>query len=887
MKTYRRSSSVRTFSYLVLPAAVFLMLVPSSKQEAAPPRVTITEFSDFQCPYCKQAATAVEQVRKAYGEKVEFVFKQMPLPMHQHALRAAQASVCAQRQSKFWEYHDRLFAVSDLSDESLNRIAWEVGLNNTDFNQCLQSQASRAVVEKDMAEAQRLGVNGTPTFFVEGTAVRGVVTFATLKQKIDGEMIRLNNLTAGSIIPVEDPLFAKSSEAEVSVASRLRNGADSKGRVIATPFTDPPLKAQQEASAASTQSGATLSISDITLAEDNCQNKSFLFTVTLSKLVGRTVTVHYATSDGRPDQATAAALANQDYVPVSGTLTFTHSLRPNGPNGSYLLPISVALGNHVASRGTNDQRAFTLTLSAPANATIAKAQGIGTLLDAATSCRPNANASCFVNYCGAAKSCTEVNASATGAPYCQLAGLGITPQPDPDFNNCNAAGLWLDTDGDGLSDAAEAQGYIDVNADGAYDVGIDVPLPGADPNRVDVYLHYDYLVASDHDHNPPPQAMQYIVDAFANHGANLHIDPHHNAIDESTARVVTQDFLTSGAPDYLPIPTCSGPTAKSMHQLRKAYLGNLGIAYHYMVFSHWSSCDSAQDCIRCRPDPECGNGAPPFFGSLGSAEINGDDAIVSLGLFADAGVPLTLATWAGVTMHELGHNFGLLHGGDTCDNYKPNYLSVMNYSFDTTGIPVGAAPGDSAPEPCATDADCPAQTHCSGPNGLTPNTCFRIDYSSVKLPDLNEFSPSPGVGGLDESKGLNSSPTSTDISVFTTTGLNTIYVPTNGAPIDWNQDGSIELHVTQDINNDFGAMTLLTGSNDWATSNGRFTNLNFGFQCTNSFMNDLTFASNRGVPLPRLLATGVSARIAGSEKILGLLPQVAHGCGTAQISDLK
>ena len=198
-------------------------------------------------------------------------------------------------------------------------------------------------------------------------------------------------------------------------------------------------------------------------------------------------------------------------------------------------------------------------------------------------------------------------------------------------------------------------------------------------------------------------------------------------------------------------------------------------------------------------------------------------------------------------MHELGHNFELLHGGSTCDNYKPNYLSVMNYNFYTTGIPVGAAPGDTVPKSCVTDADCTAPAHCSGPNSNLPGTCFRIDYSGVKLADLNECGTASGVvgcvanpviGGLDETKGLNVSPTSTDISTFTTDGITPIYVPTNGTPIDWNQDGTIEAHVTQDINGD-GATTLLTGHNDWAA-------LNFNYQCNANFANDTPLqAANR------------------------------------------
>ena len=569
--------------------------------------------------------------------------------------------------------------------------------------------------------------------------------------------------------------------------------------------------------------GFTLSINDVSLPEDSCQNRSFVFTVTLSHLGVQPVTVNYATSDGSPNHTGTAAVANEDYVPVSGTLTITHDMPPNGPHGSYLRAITVPLGNHVVSSGANDGREFTVTLSGATNATITRPQGAGTLTNAAVSCVPAQNGVCFVNFCGATTSCTNVNRSATAEPYPELAGLGIYPAPDPNFSACNTAGLWRDTDGDSLSDAAETQGYIDVNANGVYDPGIDIPLPGADPNRPDVYLHYDYTVANDHSHNPPPEAIQYVVDAFAAHGITLHIDAQHNAICENAGDAGCVTVGTGAKVITLaanPDPSCAGPSAVSPHQLRAAipYLGLIKPAYHYMVFGHWSTCDNALDCVRCAPNPECGGGEPPSPNMYGSSEIGGDDSIVSFGFFVDAHRPIPLEALAGVMMHELGHNFGLLHGGvGTCDNYKPNYLSVMNYNFYTSGIPVGAAPGDTATKSCTTDSDCPLGAHCSA----TTNTCFRIDYSGQQLPDLNEMN-------LNETVGLNAGPSSTDISIFTTDGINLIHIPTNGAPIDWDQDGDATgTNVIQDINGD-GATTLLTGSDDWI-------NLNFNFQATSNF----------------------------------------------------
>jgi hypothetical protein len=378
---------------------------------------------------------------------------------------------------------------------------------------------------------------------------------------------------------------------------------------------------------------------------------------------------------------------------------------------------------------------------------------------------------------------------------------------------------------------------------------VDVPLPGDDPNVPDVYLHYDYVAAADHDHNPPTNAINLVRESFAAHGVNLHIDPNHHAIAEADAKVVT---LLAKGPDYVPDPACAGPSARSMAQLRTTYadVALLTPAYHYVVFGHFSSCDTAEHCLHCAQDPECGGGSPPFFASGGSAEINGNDVIVSLGFFTDNAVPIPDELWAGVFMHELGHNFGLKHGGPDCDNYKPNYLSVMSYGFYTTGIPVGSAPGDSVAKACMTDADCgpapvcpgadcEAPSHCS----TTTHQCYRLDYSSFQYNNLNE-------SGLNETIGLAGRPNSKDVTIWSTDGSNTFFGVTDGAPIDWNKDGLYLVSQHQDLNGD-ASETSLVGSNDWATSNGLFTNLNFSFQCTSNFGNESQAAA--GTSLQELL----------------------------------
>jgi protein-disulfide isomerase len=156
---------------------------PSRGPRDAP--VTIVEFSDFQCPYCKQAAISLKPVIEGYGSNIRLVFKQMPLPIHPEAFKTAQASVCAAEQGKFWEFHDILFSSGDLSEQALKKYALSLGLTMNEFNTCLGSETSAAVVRRDMQEAMRADVQGTPTFFVNGRIVRGIRNVEDFKNVID------------------------------------------------------------------------------------------------------------------------------------------------------------------------------------------------------------------------------------------------------------------------------------------------------------------------------------------------------------------------------------------------------------------------------------------------------------------------------------------------------------------------------------------------------------------------------------------------------------------------------------------------------------------------------------------------------------------------------
>jgi protein-disulfide isomerase len=162
---------------------------PSKGGDNAP--ITIVEFADFECPYCAKASGVLKQVLETYGREVKLVFKHMPLAMHQHAFKAAQASVCAANQGRFWEYHDLLFeGAGDLSVESLRKYARDLGLKAEAFDACMNSGSSSEAVNEDLAEARRVGVQGTPSFFINGRYLRDASGLEDFKAAINKELAK-------------------------------------------------------------------------------------------------------------------------------------------------------------------------------------------------------------------------------------------------------------------------------------------------------------------------------------------------------------------------------------------------------------------------------------------------------------------------------------------------------------------------------------------------------------------------------------------------------------------------------------------------------------------------------------------------------------------------
>lgn len=148
--------------------------------------LTIIEFGDFQCDYCKTIQPAIEAALRTYPNDVRLVWKDLPNPSaHTEAIPAAIAAHCADRQGKFWEYHDALYArQSLLSSDSYNQIAQELKLDTNRFTACLSKQDTLPIIEKDAAEGRALGILATPTLLIGSQKLVGAVEVNELIQLI-------------------------------------------------------------------------------------------------------------------------------------------------------------------------------------------------------------------------------------------------------------------------------------------------------------------------------------------------------------------------------------------------------------------------------------------------------------------------------------------------------------------------------------------------------------------------------------------------------------------------------------------------------------------------------------------------------------------------------
>ena len=148
----------------------------------------LIEFADYECPYCQQIQPDLDRLEAEYKGKLSFAYKDVPLPMHSHAQKAAEAAHCAGVQNKYWEYHDTLLKTKAIELPQLSTAAQQLGLDMKAFDACLSSGAQAPVVKASLDEAQRLGLQGTPSFFLNGRYFSGSMSYDQLRQIVEEEL---------------------------------------------------------------------------------------------------------------------------------------------------------------------------------------------------------------------------------------------------------------------------------------------------------------------------------------------------------------------------------------------------------------------------------------------------------------------------------------------------------------------------------------------------------------------------------------------------------------------------------------------------------------------------------------------------------------------------
>lgn len=164
----------------------FLIRPESWRTGSDSAKVTVIEFSDFQCPSCKAAQPVIETVIAKYGNNLRFIYREFPLEVHEFGFLAAQAAEAAGLQGKFWEMHDALFKQSpDLSKDKLLELARNLNLDMAKFNQDFDSDTVRQRVLNDQSDGNRLEVSATPTFFINGSRLVG---YADLEKLVSSKV---------------------------------------------------------------------------------------------------------------------------------------------------------------------------------------------------------------------------------------------------------------------------------------------------------------------------------------------------------------------------------------------------------------------------------------------------------------------------------------------------------------------------------------------------------------------------------------------------------------------------------------------------------------------------------------------------------------------------
>ncbi|MFL5376010.1 MAG: DsbA family protein, partial [Myxococcales bacterium] len=165
-------------------------------------KVTIVEWSDFQCPFCGRVDPTLRQILSTYKDDVRLVWRNEPLPFHPNALPAAKAAMAAHKQGKFWQMHELMFAhQNELSEAKYEEWAKQIGLDVARWKADKDSPAIAEAIQKDNSYGQQVGANGTPSFFINGKLIAGALPFDTFKTMIDEQIAKANELTKKGVRP--------------------------------------------------------------------------------------------------------------------------------------------------------------------------------------------------------------------------------------------------------------------------------------------------------------------------------------------------------------------------------------------------------------------------------------------------------------------------------------------------------------------------------------------------------------------------------------------------------------------------------------------------------------------------------------------------------------
>jgi protein-disulfide isomerase len=186
------------FAILLTPPRAEIALADTPARGPAGAQVTVVEYADYECPYCQQMQPTLDQVEAAFKGKIVFAYKDLPLPMHAHAQKAAEAAQCAGAQNKYWEYHDYLLKTRALEVPQLKDAARQLNLDVKQFDACVDRGQKAAAIQSTIDEAQKLGLQGTPSFFINGRFLSGIQSFEQFKQVIDEELSRTATQTASN-----------------------------------------------------------------------------------------------------------------------------------------------------------------------------------------------------------------------------------------------------------------------------------------------------------------------------------------------------------------------------------------------------------------------------------------------------------------------------------------------------------------------------------------------------------------------------------------------------------------------------------------------------------------------------------------------------------------